>query len=154
LFVGLGSFVSFSQTICLGSDGKPCPPDTNMRWCEDEKVLPNLSIAKPVMLSGILLDESGAPIVFDKTLVQIKDQKTNKVLLSASLDERGHFNLGPVPAGEFRFIAIWLKDGKLQRLPTTDQPKDLFCSVDKECNLTIVIHFHGSDNPIDFCPPK
>jgi hypothetical protein len=142
LLAGLGSSISFAQA------------NREMRWCKDEKTLPNLFIAKPAKLSGVLLDETGAPIVFEKTLVQIRDQKTNVLLLSASLDEKGQFDLGRVPAGEFRFLAVQLKDGKTLRLPLADQPKALFCSDDAECRLKVVIHFHGSDNPIDFCPPK
>jgi hypothetical protein len=154
LLAGLGSSISFAQTVCLGTNGKPCSTDPKMRWCDDEKVMPNLSITKPVKLGGVLLDETGAPIIFDRTLVQIRDHKTNTVLLSASLNEKGQFDFGLVPAGEYRFLAVWLKDGKIRRLPIADQLKNLSCSSEKACNLTIVIHFHGSDNPIDFCPPK
>jgi hypothetical protein len=125
-----------------------------MRRCADEKVTPNLSISKPVKLNGTLLDETGAPIIFERTLVQIRDQKTDAVLLSAPPDEKGKFDLGRVPAGEFRFIAVQLRAGKTVRLPLADQPKALICSDDAECRLKIVIHFHGTDNPIDFCPPK
>jgi hypothetical protein len=142
LLAGLGSSISFAQA------------NREMRWCKDEKVLQNLSVAKPTKLSGVLLDETGAPIVFEKTLVQIRDQKTNAPLLSAPLDAMGQFDLGRVPAGEFRFLAVQLKAGKTLRLPLADQPKALLCSDDAECRLKIVIHFHGSDNPIDFCPPK
>ncbi len=154
LLAGLGSSISFSQTICISPDGKPCPPDPNMRWCDDEKVLPNLSITKPVKLIGVLFDSTGAPITFEKTFIQIRDSQSKTVLLSTQLDEKGRFDLGTVPAGKYRFLEVRLKDGKLQRLPTADQPKNLFCSGDKECNLKIMIHFHGSDNPIEFCPPK
>ena len=154
LLVGLGSFISFAQTVCLSPNGEPCPVGPKMRWCNDEKILPNLSIAKLVKLSGVLLDETGAPIIVDKTLVQIKDLKTEKVLITVGLDAKGQFDLGTVPAGEFRFLVVWLRDEKIRRLPLADQPKTLFCSTEKECNLKIAIHFHGTDNPIDFCPPK
>jgi hypothetical protein len=154
LLAGLGSSISFAQSICLSPDGKPCQADPEMRWCADEKVLPNLFMVKSVKLNGVLLDETGAPVIFEKTLVQIRDQKTNTVLLSASLNEKGQFDFGLVPADEYRFLALWMKDGKIRRLPIADQPKTLSCSGEKECNLTIVIHFHGTDNPIDFCPPK
>jgi len=125
-----------------------------MRWCADEKVLPNLSVAKPVKLSGVLLDETGAPIIYDRTFVQIKDLKTEKVLFTTELDGEGQFDLGAMPAGKFRFLVVWLKDGRIRRLPIADQPNDLFCSAENVCYLKIVIHFHGTDKPIDCCPPK
>ncbi|MGA3012101.1 MAG: hypothetical protein ABSD72_17730 [Terracidiphilus sp.] len=154
LLAGLGSSISFTQSVCLSPDGKPCFADPDMRRCANEKVLPNLSITKPVKLSGVLLDETGAPILYDRTLIQIRDLKAEKVLFTADLDGKGQFDLGDVPAGKFCFLVIWLNDGKIRRLPIVDQPKDLLCSAENVCNLKIVIHFHGTDNPIDSCLPK
>jgi hypothetical protein len=154
LLAGLGSSVSFSQTICLGSDGKPCPPGWEMQLCDDEIVTSNLFVAKPVKLIGVLFDPTGAPITFEKTFIQIRDSQSKIVLLSTQLDVKGRFDLGTVPAGNYRFLAVWIKEGKIKRLPLADQPTDLFCSDETECVLRIVIRFHGTDNPIDFCPPK
>jgi hypothetical protein len=168
--LGLGSYFSFSQetpsighlfaeasigqTFCITKDGRPCPPDVEMRYCAGEKVTPNLSVARPSRLSGILLDPTGAPITYKDTLVQVRNAQTGTVLFSAPLDEKGRFNLGSVPAGEFRLIAVMIKDGKFNRLPLADQPTALSCNNESACNLRIVIHFHGTDDPIDFCPPR
>ena len=170
LLLGLGSRFSFpqdrlrthyflggapsGQTFCITKDGKPCPSDVENRYCADEKVMPNLSVAKPSRLSGILLDPTGAPITYKDTLVQIRNPQTGTVLFSASLDGKGQFDLGTVPAGEFRFIALLIKDGKFNRLPLADQPTALSCNNETACNLKIVIHFHGTDDPIDSCPPR
>ncbi len=145
---------SSGQTFCITRDGRPCPPETEMQYCANEKVLPNLSIAKPVKLSGILLDPTGAPITYKDTLVQIRSPQTGTVLFSALLDGKGQFDLGTVSAGEFRFIAVMIKDRRFNRLPLTDQPTALSCNNETACNLKIVIHFHGTDNPIDSCPPR
>jgi hypothetical protein len=153
-FAGLGCSVSFAQAVSICSDGKPCVPETHKRRCAEEKVSPNLSIAGLGNLTGVLLDETGAPINLPKTLVQIRDPKADTVLFSAGSDEKGRFDLGAVPAGEYRFLVVWLKDGNTRRFPLADQPKTLSCSAEKGCNLKIVIHFHGTDNPIDFCLPK
>jgi hypothetical protein len=172
LLLGLGSCFSFSQagpfaphlfreallgqTICLTSDGRPCPPDPEMKYCADEKVLPNLSIAKPVKLSGILLDGSGVAPIFPETqtIIQIRDSASTTVLLSAPIDEQGRFYLGTVPAGKYRLLAVGVENGKIRRLPLTDQPTALSCNNETVCNLRVATHYHGTDDPIDFCPPK
>jgi glyoxylate carboligase len=135
----------WGQLVCIG-DGCSCD--------KEDAVLPNLSIAKPVKLTGALFDPTGAPITFEKTLVQIRDSKSTTVLFSVPLDVQGRFDLGTVPAGKYRFLAVWFKGGKISRLPLADQPTALVCSDDAECNLKIVIHFHGTDMPFESCPPK
>jgi hypothetical protein len=135
----------FSQWACLAP---PCHP------CDDEIIKPNLSVAKPTRLRGTLFDPTGAAITYEKASVQVRDSKSKTVLVSARLDEQGRFDLGRVRVGEYRFLAVLLKDGEVRRLPLADQPTDLSCSDETECNLRIVIHFHGTDNPISGCPPK
>jgi hypothetical protein len=122
--------------------------------CENEKVSPNLTITTPVTLTGVIYDASGATILFDKTLIQIRNPKSNQVLFSAALDEKGRFNLGNVPAGSFRLVALWAQEKKLRRLPLFDQPKQAVCSSRSECHLEIILALHGTDLPYEFCPPK
>jgi hypothetical protein len=156
--LALSSTTAPAQTLCLGKSGKPCTPEEARQVleqrCKDEASPPNLSIASSVRLTGVLLDPTGAPITFEKTMVQLKDPRSNAVLRSAPLDSEGRFDFGVVPAGQFRFIAVMLKDGKPARLPLADQPEALSCSRADECRLEITIHFHGTDDPVDFCPPK
>ena len=124
------------------------------RSCKNEKVSPNLTIAKPVKLTGSLSDPSGAPIHFNITNIQVRDPRKNEVLFSAALDEQGRFDLGTIPAGKYRFVAIWMEDKKVRRLPLFDQPKPVSCSSEKDCKLEIVLAIHGTDLPFEFCPPK
>jgi hypothetical protein len=122
--------------------------------CDKEKVSPNLTIANPVKLTGALYDATGEPIRFNRTVIQVRDAENNKVLLSAVLDEEGRFDLGTVPAGRFRLIAMWEKEHEVARLPLFDQPKPVSCSGENGCHLQIVLALHGTDQRFESCPPK
>jgi hypothetical protein len=122
--------------------------------CENEKVLPNLTIERPVKLTGSMIDPSGAPIQFHKTMIQVRNPGNNEVLFSAVLDEQGRFDLGTIPVGSFRLIAFWVQGEKARRLPLFDQPKPVSCSSENECELKIVLALHGTDQQFEFCPPK
>jgi hypothetical protein len=76
-------------------------------------------------------------------------------LITVPVNDQGLFDLGVVPAGEFRLIAARKKaDGSLERLPETDQPKRMICTEESECKVIAVQHIHGTDHPFEFCPPK
>lgn len=122
--------------------------------CEKEEVSPNLTIGTAVRLTGVLFDASGAPIQFNRTIVQVLNPKNNEILSSATLDEKGRFDLGVVPAGRFRLIAFWSQEKKARRLPLFDQPKALSCTGENECHLQILLALHGTDQRFEFCPPK
>jgi hypothetical protein len=122
--------------------------------CENEKVSPNLTIERPVKLTGLLVDPSGAPIQFNRTTVQVRKPGNHEVLFSAVLDRQGRFDLGTVPAGRFRLIAFWTQPEKVSRLPLFDQPKPVSCSSANKCELKIVLALHGTDQGFEFCPPK
>jgi hypothetical protein len=149
-----------SQGVCIDKKGNPCTPAEINLLCKQEKVEPNLAVAKPTKLTGVLLDGTGAPVDFGqatsgrKTVMQIRDLKTNAVLFSAPLLEDGRFDLGKIPAGEFRLLAVWAKGGELTRLPLADDPKAMSCSGAPECQVKAVIHFHGTDDFYDSCSPK
>jgi hypothetical protein len=150
-----------SQWICIGKDGKPCTnKDVDEMICQPERAPANLSVAYQVRLTGTLFDPTGAPINFDAvrpdhhSIVQIKDVKSGQVLFAVPLRPNGEFEFESVPSGEYRLIVVWMKDGKFSRLPLADQPKALICSDPKECRVSTIITFHGTDNPTDACPPK
>jgi hypothetical protein len=157
VIAGLGSsFSSFvlAQTVCIGADGKPCPVDPQMRWCKAEPTPANLRIVKPAHFSGVLFDKSGAPITFEHPVAQLREPATGKVLFSSPVDEHGAFDFTAVPPGDFRFIVFSVVNAKPVRLPLMDQPKLLHCDGEPECKVKVVLDMHGTDNPIDFCPPK
>ncbi len=128
--------------------------------CKAEKAPANLFVAHSVRLTGTFFDPTGAPIDFDsikpdhQTIVQIKSPASGEVLFAVPLRTNGEFEFELVPEGNYRLILVWMKDGKFERLPLTDQPKEIRCSDLKECRITSTITFHGSDNPLDYCAPK
>ena len=161
--LGCVSVGVLGQTVCI-SDGHPCTSEESRKMllaqCEAEEAPANLFVAHPVRLSGTFFDASGAPIDFDsikpdyRTIVQIKSPETGAILFAVPLRQNGEFEFESVPEGSFRLILVWMKNGKFERLPTADQPKEIRCSDLKECKIKSTITFHGSDNPIDYCAPK
>jgi len=130
-----------------------CVPGHNCS-CDDEKVLPNLTITQPVTLEGTLFDQSGAPIAFEKTFIQVRDARTNNALASAQLDSEGRFDLGKIPRGTFRLIAFRQKGEVVSRLPLFDEPQSITCGAAVECKVKITLKIHGTDQPFETCPPK
>jgi hypothetical protein len=150
--------IALGQTVCLGTDAE-CRA-AQKQLCKDEPAPANLSVAHPVRRSGTFFDPTGAPIDFDavkpdhRTIVQIKSPVSGEILFAVPLRPNGDFEFELVPQGNYRLILVWMKDGKFTRLPLADQPKEIRCSDMKQCRISSVISFHGTDNPIDFCPPK
>ncbi len=149
---------AIAQTVCMGT-----PTECSVgreQLCKSEPAPANLFISHDVRVHGTLLDPAGAPLNFGKiqsdsrTILQIRDPKTGKTLFFAPLRVNGEFDFEHVPAGTYRLIAVWMKDGKPGRLPLADQPNAMSCTNAKECEINPVIRFHGTDNLIDFCPPK
>jgi hypothetical protein len=150
-----------AQTMCVGKNGTPCTGDGGVGTaCNAEKTPANLSVSSPVHLTGKLIDASGAPIDFDslksgyQTIIQIRNPDSREVIFAVPLRKNGEFEFELVPAASYRLIAVWMHDGKFGRLPLADQPEQLACKEEKDCRLVATIRLHGTDNPIDFCPPK
>lgn len=164
--LGIAFCLPFSlsgQSVCM-KNGQLCSLEESKeaqdRICDAEAAPANLTIAEPVELSGVLLDESGAPVVFERlipghhTIVQIRNPQDGKILLSAQLNQEGRFEFDQVPAGAYRLVAVSEKLGGFRRLPLSDQPRPMSCSVAGECHVEAVIRYHGTDDPIDLCPPR
>jgi hypothetical protein len=155
-------FHSSGQSACM-KDGQLCTLEeakaAQERVCAAEAAPVNLTVAEPVKLTGVLLDDSGAPVEFERlipghrTIMQVRNARNGAILLSAQL-EGGLFGFDQVPAGEFRLIAVSEKLGGFRRLPLTDQPRAMSCSGAAECHVEAVVHFHETDDPVDLCPPK
>jgi hypothetical protein len=148
----------FCQTVCLGTAAE-CK-EVQMQLCVEESAPTNLFVTHSVRLIGTFSDPTGAPIDFDEikpdhqTIVQIRSLASGEVLFAVPLRPNGEFEFELVPEGSYRLILVWMKDGKFQRLPLADQPKEIRCSDMKECRINSKITFHSTDNPIDTCPPK
>ena len=148
----------FCQTVCVGTPAE-CN-EIQKRLCKKEPAPANLFVADSVRLTGTFFDPSGAPIDFDsikpdhQTIVQIKSPTSGEVLFAVPLRSNGEFEVELVPAGNYRLILAWMKDGEFEQLPLADQPKEIRCSDLKVCRFSSTITFHATDNPIDSCPPK
>jgi len=142
------SNLAFGQLVCTGD---ACS-------CENEKTPPpNFSVSATVHVIGKLIEEqSKAPFVFENTVVQVRTIKDKLAIVTSTVDSNGQFDLGIIPAGQYRLIAARrLQGGKLERQPLADQPKPMSCSgASSDCSITAVQHLHGTDLPFEFCPPQ
>jgi hypothetical protein len=164
-FILVSSKIGFAQTNCINEkEHRPCTESESKEMqdyiCRKESAPANLFVAHPVQLSGTLVDETGAPFSLDdlssgsKTLLQIKDLKNGEIIFEVPLRKDGRFNFKSVPAGNYRMIIVWMKNGKLERPPLFDQPRPIYCDSTEICNVKQIIHGHGTDDPVDQCPPK
>jgi hypothetical protein len=154
----LVSSSALAQTVCVGTPAE-CR-EAQKRLCAEEPALANLLVSHSIQLVGTFFDPTGAPISFDNikpdhhTIVQIKSVATGSILFAVPLRSNGGFEFESIPEGSYRLILVWMRDGEFERLPLADQPKEIRCADLKECRISSTIAFHGTDNPIDSCPPK
>lgn len=142
LSAGLGSLISSSISA----------QQTGSYKCEDEQVRPNLHMAEAANVSGTVLDPSGAK--FSKIVLQIQNPHNTWVLMSTAVNDKGEFDFGPVPPGEFRLVPVKLVDGKATRVPGFDPPGNLNCFDGKICELRITLPVRTTDQPFEYCPPR
>jgi len=142
VLAGLGG--SFSSSISAQQTGS--------YQCEEEKVRPNLHIAEGTVISGVVLDGSGA--TFSEIVLQIQNPHNTWVLKSAAVNDKGQFDFGRVPPGEFRLVPVKFLKGKATRIPGFDPPRDLTCFDGKPCELHITLPARPTDLPYEYCPPR
>jgi|HubBroStandDraft_5_1064220.scaffolds.fasta_scaffold271080_1 hypothetical protein len=120
--------------------------------CEDEQVRPNLHMEESANVSGIVLDESGA--IFPQIILRIQNPHNTWVLMSTAVNDKGEFDFGRVPSGEFRLVPVKLVDGKATRVAGFDPPRSLTCVEAKKCELRVILPIRPTDLPYENCPPK
>lgn len=119
------------------------PSDPN--FCEKaEHLTPNLRLVEMAHISGILVDDSGAPFktshVELRIFVSAKQQRSVKTVVT---DEHGQFDLGTVDPGEYRLLASATR--------AFAQPQALVCTVN-DCKFNIKLHANPTDLPLSICP--
>jgi len=121
-----------------------------------ENTAANLIVPKKTKVWGLLIDPSGVPFEHTRNglTIQLGDPKTSQVIASSQVSEMGTFELGEVVPGKYRLIAVLIVDGKTTRFHGWAQPNSLACGDSDECTLAMLLRPSGTDNPIDFCPPK
>ena len=112
--------------------------------CKNRQVKPNLRVQKPTHLYGVLSDQTGAP--FKRSNVELRRwiSLSNQVLLKVvQTDDKGHFDIGEVTAGQYRFLPSATGAFK--------QPETLSCPL-SECRVELVLQANPTDIPESVCP--
>ena len=143
--------IGLSQTVCMGND-EQCR-EAQKQLCANEKAESNFVTSGATSVRGEVRDQTGAPFTAGY-VVQLRNATTGQVLQSSMLDSAGRFSFADVPTVRLRLIVVRLVGGKIVRPPLFDQPSQLTCESSQSCDLKIVLKVHGTDNPIDYCPPK
>ncbi len=146
--LGSSSFL-FSQTVCIGTS-QQCI-ESQKQKCASELAPANFELPEDRVVKGTVADTTGAS--FQGVEVQLRVPKTDAVLQSVAA-KNGTFDLGMVKTGSYRLIVV--KQGKqgFERLRGWDQSKSLVCTDNSTCRISVVLTVHGTDDTIDFCPPK
>lgn len=100
------------------------------------------------------------PLDFDSvkpgyhTIAQIRSMESGEIMFAVPFRANGQFEFEQIPAGAYRLILEWVKEGRCHRLALADQPKELRCVDSKESRISSAITFHGTDNLVGLCPQK
>ncbi|MEO6965779.1 MAG: carboxypeptidase-like regulatory domain-containing protein [Acidobacteriaceae bacterium] len=148
--LGSTSFL-FSQTVCVGTSQQQCI-EAQKQKCASEPAPANFELPKDRVVQGTVADTTGES--FQGVEVQLRIPKTGSVVQSVAAKD-GTFNLGMVNAGFYRLIVVKQGEQGIKRLRMWDQPKSLVCADSTSAyRISVVLTLHGTDNTIDFCPPK
>ena len=120
--------------------------------CDDEKVRPNLHMAESADLRGVVQDGSGA--IISGIQLRIQNPSNTWVLKSVAVNDKGEFDFGNIPSGEFRLVPSKIVNGKAMKLPGFDPPSNVTCFDAKPCVLRITLPARPTDLPFADCPPK
>jgi len=114
------------------------------KFCNSEKVQPNLKLQHQTHVSGRVTDIVGVP--FKKSRVELRKYiSENKQVATkvSTTDDNGEFDLGKIEKGEYRLLASPTRYFK--------QPQELPCS-GEECKLIIALQANPTDLPESGCP--
>ena len=157
--LGSSSFL-FAQLVCVGTT-EQCKK-AHRELCASEPAPANLELSEDKFVTGTVLDVSGATFNdVDATGVNLIDvgvelrAPNTSVVLQSTAARNGTFDFGKVKAGSYRMVVVKRSPRGPERLKLWDQAKSLACKGSTtKCEITVVLTIHGTDNPIDFCPPK
>ena len=145
------SGIGFTQTVCLGNTAE-CR-EAQRQLCGNEKAEANIATNGAKSLRGDVRDPSGATFP-SGYVVQLRDAATGQVLKSSVLDSAGRFSFTDIPTARLRLIVVRVAGRKIVRPPLFDQPSGLACESSQGCELKVVLKVHGTDDPLDYCPPR
>jgi hypothetical protein len=118
----------------------PVDPD----YCKKIKVKPNLVLHQDTVISGRVLDTSGAPFQSSKIEIRVYNSPLEQVTVQTTItDAQGRFALGRIPAGQYRLLASPTRAFLQAESPNCDQ---------NTCNLEIKLRPGPTDMPDNQCP--
>ncbi len=113
--------------------------------CGEEIIRSNFELKEKMHVLGELRDSSGAPFVNSKIILKTANEKDKFVLYRAiSTNEEGHFDLGVVDAGRYRFLPSPNRGFK--------QPIKVVCKEGSDCEITLVLQTSPTDQSFAGCP--
>jgi hypothetical protein len=112
--------------------------------CDRRQVQPNLQLAETTHISGSLVDVTRAPFRRSKVELRKWISPTRQILVKTiSTDMDGHFDLGQIEKGQYRFLPSphgGFKQPELVSCPQT------------ECRLDLTLQVSSTDIPESVCP--
>jgi hypothetical protein len=113
--------------------------------CSEEIVRPNFELKERLRVSGQLKDPTGAPLADSKIILRTAGEKDKFVLYRVgSTNDEGHFDLGAVEAGRYRFLAAPNRGFR--------QPVKVACDQGRDCEISVVLQANPTDQPFAGCP--
>jgi hypothetical protein len=149
LVITVSTRLAFSQTVCGGSAAQCEKRQT--RLCKAEKAAPNLNLSSATTVRGTVRDGSGE-VISTRYSIEIRD--TDGVVIADAVLKAGRFEFPDLEKGSYRMLVLRFVGEKKLRPDLFDQPGESVCGSANECDLNIVLKLHGTDDPLDFCPPK
>jgi hypothetical protein len=117
----------------------------NAEDCNRLQVQPNLQLTETTHLFGSLTD-GRIPIRKSKVELRKWVSPTQQILVkTVTTDQAGHFDLGQIEKGEYRFLPS--PHGGFK------QPERVACP-QTECNIELTLQVSTSDIPESVCPIK
>ena len=113
--------------------------------CSDEIVKPNLELKVERHVLGTVEDQSGAPFVQSRVLIQsFRESGKSTTFKEVVTDDHGHFDFGMVSPGRYRFLPSPSRAFK--------QPKRVSCSNGETCELYLTLEVNPTDQAFSSCP--
>ena len=114
------------------------------KFCNGEKIEPNLELQQQTHITGRVTDIAGVPLKNSPVELRSYISQHNQVTVKVtSTGENGQFDLGTVKKGTYRLLAspnrVW------------KQPTKLECAGEK-CDLNIALQINPTDLPDAGCP--
>ena len=140
------TFLALISTVLLSARLSPAQTHLccNTEDCNRRQVQPNLQLTETTHLFGFVVDTTRAP--FRRSKVELRKWVSPTLQIpvkTVTTDLDGHFDLGQVEKGQYRFLPS--PHGGFK------QPESVSCP-QTECRLELTLQISTSDIPESLCP--